>query len=105
MSVEDKKNEIYAELSRLKGLSQNMRTVADGLRKLAGEDYANSLGAVKESWSGDNAQAFLGKARKVGDDMSVTAKKLAEAADTLDTIAKNYADSELKAIEIAKSHS
>ena len=105
MTVEERKNEIYAELSRLKGLSQSMRTVADGLRKLAGDEYRNGLSAVKECWSGDNAQLFLGKARKVGDDMSETAKKLAEAAETLDTIAKNYADSELKAIEIAKSHS
>ena len=34
-----------------------------------------------------------------------TEKKLSEAADTLETIAKNYADSELRAIEIARSRS
>ena len=105
MTDEERKNGIYAELSRLKGLSQNMRSVADGLRKLAQGDYANGLGAVKDCWTVENADLFLGKARKVGDDMSETAKKLSEAADTLETIAKNYADSELRAIEIARSRS
>ncbi len=105
MTDEERKNGIYAELSRLKDLAGKMRAVADGLRKLVQGDYENGLGAVKECWTGENAELFLGKARKVGDDMSETAKKLSEAADTLETIAKNYAESELKAIEIARSHS
>ena len=105
MTDEERKNGIYAELSRLKDLAGKMRAVADGLRKLVQGDYANGLGAVKDCWTGENADLFLGKARKVGDDMSETAKKLSEAADTLETIAKNYAESELRAIEIARSHS
>lgn len=101
MTVEDRKGEVYAELSRLKDLAQKMREIAEGLKKVAEDDYANGLSAVGASWSGDSAEVFMGKAQKVGTETAEDARKLAEAADTLDTVAKNYADAELRAIELA----
>lgn len=102
MTGEDRKGEVYAELSRLKDLAQKMREIAASLKKVAESDYADGLSAVKASWSGDSADAFLSKAAKVGDETAHTAGTLAEAADTLELIAKNYADAELRAIELAK---
>jgi uncharacterized protein YukE len=102
MADENRKNEIYAELSRLKEVSRQLEEIAESVKKLAEGEYENSLLAVKESWSGDNAQIFLGKAGKIGEDVADTARKLSEAARTLVSVAQTYADAEVRAIEVAK---
>lgn len=101
MAGEDRKGEIYAELSRLRDLSGKLREVAQSLKKLADDDYAGGLAAVKESWSGESADLFAGKAQAVQTDVSDICRRIGEAADTLDKVAKNYADTELRAIEMA----
>ena len=95
------REEIYAELDRLKKLAGQLRDAASGMKSLAGGDYQTEIDLIRANWSGETAEQFLTKSAQVRAELDETAGNLLNAAATLETMAKNYADAELRALALA----
>jgi WXG100 family type VII secretion target len=95
------REEIYAELDRLKKLAKQLRDAAAGMKSLAGGEYQTQIDVIRANWSGETAEQFLARSAQVRAELDETAGSLLNTAETLETIAKNYADAELTALALA----
>lgn len=60
---------------------------------------------LKKDWTGENSIAFLKKTELIKEDLISLVSELATVADTVETIAKNLYDAEMKAIEAVNTQS
>ena len=87
----------------MQALAQKLVDGAKDLNSVATDEYPTGINAILDSWSGENAELFCNKATEVQQSMGTSISNMVSAAQTLMTIAKNYAEAELKAIGIAMS--
>lgn len=53
--------EIEIQFDRMKELTEELTQTAEGIRKLAEEQGAESVSCLKAAWAGENAVVFAGK--------------------------------------------
>lgn len=93
------KDEIYAELNRVKKLAGELRETAAGLKSVAEGDYQTGMDMIRANWSGDTAQKFMTRSEEVRTELNETAASLENAGSVLEKIAANYAEAELAALQ------
>ena len=79
----------------LKSIALRMETVADG-------ELQSAFTGIRNSWSGENAEKYLQKGTAVSERIQSTSQALRKAAETIEQIARNTYEAEMKAIRIAK---
>ncbi len=94
--------EIYMDFRRAMDQANRLKTIANNMSNLANDSMMSSLNAIRSSWSGENAEAFLNKGQSIQNRIELTAGDLYKVANAIITIAERTRDAELAAIAIAK---
>lgn len=83
------------QANQLEACADDMMRVANG-----------SIGGIKSelgaAWQGDSANAYIAKMDLTAENITKTANKLYEIAETIRKVARIFRDTELKAIELAE---
>ena len=88
-------------MSRARQLDQ----CAEDMLRLANSNMETVKRDISMAWQGDSASAYIGKMDLSAANIRRTAQRLQEIASTLRTVATNFRNSELRAIEIAEQRS
>ncbi len=71
------------------------------IKEMADRDYEETINAINSAWTGENASAYLAKARSLQQKMSATGQSLIDIADEITRKAKVIYDAEMDAWNIA----
>lgn len=93
--------EIQLDYNHAVRQAESLNQIAGELRSTANQDMQDSIGAITQSWTGSNSNAYISKYNTLKDNVVVTAGKLDEIADTLRRIARNTYDAEMAALRLA----
>ncbi len=94
--------EIYMDFRKAKAQADRLRSIAKNMNSLADEGVGGSLSSIRSNWTGENADAFLGKGEAIKNKISLTAADINKVADAIMKIAERTRDAELAAIAIAE---
>lgn len=89
----------FAEALRQAG---RIEACADDMLRVSGTNLPEICAEIGDAWQGDSAGAYLSKVEISAGNITATANRLYEIAQTLRTVARIFRDSELAAIELAE---
>jgi uncharacterized protein YukE len=75
--------------------------LAAELERIGVSDLNDTFGEISTGWQGDNAEAFLRKARPLASKNQKTVNKIRNTASAIRTIATNVYNAEMRALELA----
>lgn len=90
-------NEIYLDYQRAQDVVGELRGMARDTRTIQEQDFHTALGAVRASWSGDNADEFLRRASKLDGEIGGLADSLERIAQAIEEMSQNLYDAETAA--------
>jgi len=93
---------IEFDFSRAKGQVRRLQEIADRLSKLSDNAFENNINAVSTAWRGENSTKYINKGREIEDSIKNSVNQVRKTADTLQTIANNIYESEIKSLETAE---
>ena len=82
-----------------------LEDIANKLENLSSNKLSNTVGTLKQAWQSDSSPQYYNKVDKVQGDINTTAKQVRKIANSIRTTADAVRNSEMKAIEIAKTRS
>ncbi len=85
--------------------AKKLEDIASKLEKLSSNKLSNTVGTLKQAWQSDSSPKYYNKVDKVQGDINATAKQVRKIANSIRTTADAVRNSEMKAIEIAKTRS
>lgn len=80
---------------------RELEDIAAKMRQLSGQELPEILQNIQAAWTGENAEAYLGKGVLLQKRMDQTAKKIGDAAAALGLVARSLRRAEEAAKEIA----
>ena len=89
----------FAEALRQAG---RIEACADDMDRLARTNLPGICSELGDAWRGESASAYLAKVETSAGNITATASRLHEIAQTLRTVARIFHDSELAAIALAE---
>ncbi len=93
---------IYMDFQKAKAQADELKSLAAELRNIADRDLAECLSGISVHWKGDNAANFIGKGNLVKSRLADAAKNLEQTASTIQKIAVQTYQAEMRAYNIAK---
>lgn len=93
---------IEINFSRAKGQVRKLQEIADRLSRLSDNSFENNIHAVSAAWKGDNSTKYINKGREIQEGIKNSASQVRKTADTLQTIANNIYEAEMKSLESAE---
>ena len=97
--------QIYIDFKAMEEQVERLRSIAQQEDQISSEGMRQVLGTISQNWQGENADGFMNKAEITRDKISLQAAEIRRIADTVERIAINYRDAQLKAIQIAEEDS
>ena len=94
--------EIQAKYNSAIEMADELDSIASALRKIANENMAETLSALKISWQGANSERFMQKGATVKERVSDTARMVVSAAATLRSNALETYNTEMEVLRIAQ---
>lgn len=94
--------EVYMDFRTAQEVVRELRTIARDTRHVSNSDLQRTLSQVRNSWQGENADAFLAKGKTLQNKIELTAQTIEDIAKTIEQIARNTYNSEMEAIRQAK---
>ena len=94
------RSEIQINYQRAKKQAQDLERIARDLRRMANNNLQDCISDISYNWTGDNAQEYLKKCRRLKENIEETARKIETTANTIKRVAKNIYDAEMRAIRI-----
>ncbi len=85
--------------------ARKLEEIAGKLENLSSNKLSNTVGTLKQAWQSDSSPQYYNKVDKVQGDINTTAKQVRKIANSIRTTADAVRNSEMKAIEIAKTRS
>ena len=85
--------------------ASRLEDIAGKLENLSSNKLSNTVGTLKQAWQSDSSPQYYNKVDKVQGDINTTAKQVRKIANSIRTTADAVRNSEMKAIEIAKTRS
>ena len=85
--------------------ASRLEDIAGKLENLSSNKLSNTVGTLKQAWQSDSSSQYYNKVDKVQGDINTTAKQVRKIANSIRTTADAVRNSEMKAIEIAKTRS
>lgn len=85
--------------------ASRLEEIASKLENLSSSKLSNTVGTLKQAWQSDSSPQYYHKVDKVQGDINATAKQVRKIANSIRTTADAVRNSEMKAIEIAKTRS
>lgn len=89
---------IERQVRRLKGIAQSEGTIANDF-------LSGIIRQLSQSWEGENGEEFLNKCQDLQNKLNDQSVDLNTIADTVDRMARNEKEAELRAIRIAQMRS
>lgn len=81
--------------------ADSLRQIARELRSTANKDFQDCVAEISHNWTGSNSAAYIRKCNTLKSNILNTADKLERTADTIQKIAKNTYDAEMRALRLA----
>lgn len=85
--------------------ASRLEDIAGKLENLSSNKLSNTVGTLKQAWQSDSSSQYYNKVDKVQGDINTTAKQVRKIANSIRTTADAVRNSEMKAVEIAKTRS
>lgn len=85
--------------------ASRLEAIAGKLENLSSNKLSNTVGTLKQAWQSDSSSQYYNKVDKVQGDINTTAKQVRKIANSIRTTADAVRNSEMKAVEIAKTRS
>ncbi len=92
---------IEMNFTRAREQAGQLETAAGQLEKIATGNMEEVLSSIMGNWKGENADVYLGKARKVQKDILSVSKELKNTATAIRHIAQVTYQAEMAALELA----
>lgn len=83
--------------------ADNLDNLASRLDQLAKNDFDETMQSISGAWTGECADAYLQKGRKLEENMIRTAADLKKTAQSIRNAAKRIYDAEMSARELAEN--
>lgn len=85
--------------------ASRLEDIAGKLENLSSNKLSDTVGTLKQAWQSDSSSQYYNKMDKVQGDINTTAKQVRKIANSIRTTADAVRNSEMKAVEIAKTRS
>lgn len=93
-------NEIDINFKNAMKRADELREIADGLKRLTNHNLDETFQRLSEYWTGINSASYLKKGHMLEEEISITADRIAQTADVLRDSAGRIYSAEKKALEI-----
>ena len=92
------------ELNYTKAMQQSkdLEKIAKNIKKLSNEELVHIMKNIKKNWKGENSENYVEKLETLQENILKTAENLSSVATTIDTIATNTYQAELRALAAAQ---
>lgn len=98
-------NEIKMDYKKAKDAADRLEALAKKLRQVEGDQFEDTIHELKKNWKGENADAYVEKARILQRKMDGTKEDLGRAAKTIREIAQRTYDAEMQAYRVVSTRS
>lgn len=95
--------QIQMEYNNAKKQAKRLREIANNINKSATDDLMSNMDQLGSAWKSDTSNQFRQKGQKVSNNLVNVARNFRQAADTIERIAINTYNAEMRALEVAKT--
>lgn len=93
---------IAIDFKKAKQQAQKLDDAAEQFRRIANNNFQDTMQAISASWTGENSRRYLNKGTTLKNQMLQTAKKLNGIASEIRTVAQRIYNAEMQALKIAE---
>lgn len=93
---------IEFDFRKAKQQAVRLDAAAEQLRRIANNNFQDTLQGISASWTGENSRHYLDKGMKLKNQMAQTARKLNGIASEIRTAAQRIYFAEMEALRIAE---
>lgn len=91
--------EIEFNYKKAMGQASELKEIASSLKKLGESQLDSCMNSVAKNWTGDNSDSYVKKGRKLEKKMVTSSDNIKQTAETIETMAKNIYEAEMKALQ------
>lgn len=96
------RNTIRLNFNRAKQQADRLEEIGNEIRRMANKDYEDTLNGISAAWKGENANAYLSKARNLQNNIIGTGDDLIAVANEIRRKAQRVYNAEMEALRIAE---
>jgi uncharacterized protein YukE len=93
---------IEFDFNRAKQQATRLDDAADQLKRIAENNFQNTMQGISSSWTGENSRNYLAKGTELQKQMLNTAKNLKTIASEIRGVAQRIYNAEMQALRIAE---
>lgn len=96
------RNTIKLNFNRAKQQADRLEEIGNEIKRMANRDYEDTLNGISVAWKGENANAYLSKARVLQNNIAGTGDDLIAVANEIRRKAQRVYNAEMEALKIAE---
>ncbi len=96
------RNTIRLNFNRAKQQADRLEEIGNEIKRMASRDYEDTLNGISTAWKGENANAYLAKARVLQGNINSTGNDLIAVANEIRRKAQRVYNAEMEALRIAE---
>lgn len=93
---------IEFDFKKAKQQAKKLDDAAERFRRIANNNFQDTMQAISASWKGENSRRYLNKGTSLKNQMIRTAAKLNGIASEIRTVAQRIYNAEMQALKIAE---